>query len=78
MRASLKGRDELALRVQQALDVPTKKQAEQIVDVVIGSLEQTLLHIALFCHLHSEAAPNTRQSSRGLMQSAEKFGEGMQ
>ena len=44
MRASLKGRDELALRVQQALEVPTKKQAEQIVDVVIGSLEQTLLN----------------------------------
>jgi len=43
-RASLKGRDELALRVQQALDVPTKKQAEQIVDVVIGSLEETLLN----------------------------------
>ena len=44
MRASLKGRDELALRVQQALEVPTKKQAHQIVDVVIASLEQTLLN----------------------------------
>jgi nucleoid DNA-binding protein len=44
MRASLKGRDELAVRVQQALAVPTKKQAEQIVDVVIGSLEETLLN----------------------------------
>ena len=44
MRASLKGRDELALRVQQALEVPTKKQAEQIVDVVVDSLEATLLN----------------------------------
>lgn len=44
MRASVGGRDELALRVQQALKVPTKKQAEQIVDVVIGSLEETLLN----------------------------------
>jgi len=44
MRASLKGRDELAVRVQRALMLPTKKQAEQIVDVVIGSLESTLLN----------------------------------
>ena len=44
MRASLRGRDELATRVQQALMLPTKKQAEQIVDVVIGSLEATLLN----------------------------------
>ena len=41
---SLRGRDELAMRVQQALMLPTKKQAEQIVDVVIGSLEATLLN----------------------------------
>ena len=44
MRASLGGRSELASRVQLALMLPTKKQAEQIVDVVIGSLEQTLLN----------------------------------
>ena len=44
MRASVGGRDELATRVQQALMLPTKKQAEQIVNVVIGSLEATLLN----------------------------------
>src|ERR1700756_956408 len=44
MRASVGGRDELAARVQQALLLPTKKQAEQIVDVVIESLEATLLN----------------------------------
>jgi nucleoid DNA-binding protein len=44
MRASVGGRDELAARVQRALMLPTKKQAKQIVDVVIGSLEQTLLN----------------------------------
>jgi nucleoid DNA-binding protein len=44
MRASLGGRDELAVRVQQALVLPTKKQAQQIVEVVIGSLESTLLN----------------------------------
>ncbi len=44
MRASVGGRDELAARVQQALLLPTKKQAQQIVDVVIGSLESILLN----------------------------------
>jgi nucleoid DNA-binding protein len=44
MRASVRGRDELAMRVQQALLLATKKQAEQIVDVVIDSLEATLLN----------------------------------
>ena len=44
MRASVEGRDELAARVQQALLLPTKKQAEQIVDTVIESLEATLLN----------------------------------
>jgi len=44
MRASVGGRDELAARVQQALMLPTKKQAEQIVYVVIDSLEATLLN----------------------------------
>ncbi len=44
MRASLRGREELAARVQQALALPTKKEAEHIVDAVIGSLEATLLN----------------------------------
>ncbi len=44
MRASLRGRDELAVRVQQALALPTKKEAEHVVDAVIGSLEATLLN----------------------------------
>ena len=34
----------MVARVQQALLPPTKKQAEQIVDVVIDSLESTLLN----------------------------------
>jgi nucleoid DNA-binding protein len=44
MRAIPKGRDELAARVQQALALPTKKEAEHIVNVVIGSLGATLLN----------------------------------
>jgi nucleoid DNA-binding protein len=44
MRASVIGRDELAVRVQQALALLTKKEAEQIVNVVIDSLEATLLN----------------------------------
>jgi nucleoid DNA-binding protein len=44
MRASLRGRDELTARVQQALTLPTKKEAEHVVDAVIGSLEATLLN----------------------------------
>jgi len=44
MRASLRGRDELAARVQQALALPTKKEAEHIVNTVIESLEATLLN----------------------------------
>jgi nucleoid DNA-binding protein len=44
MRASIGGRDELMARVQQALMLPTKKQAGQIVDVVVDSLEATLLN----------------------------------
>jgi nucleoid DNA-binding protein len=34
----------LAVRVQQALALPTKKEAEHIVNVVIESLEATLLN----------------------------------
>ncbi len=41
---SLRGREELAARVQQALALPTKKEAEHIMNVVIGSLEATLLN----------------------------------
>ena len=44
MRSSLRGREELAVGVQQALMLSTKKEAEHIVDVVIGSLEATLLN----------------------------------
>jgi len=34
----------LAARVQQALALPTKKEAEHVVKTVIGSLETTLLN----------------------------------
>lgn len=44
MRASLRGREELVARVQQVLALSTKKEAEHIVDAVIGSLEATLLN----------------------------------
>jgi nucleoid DNA-binding protein len=43
MRASIRGRDELAETVQTALSLATKKEAEHVVNVVIGSLEATLL-----------------------------------
>lgn len=44
MRASLEGRDELATTVQRALTLPTRKEAEHIINVVIGSLETMLLN----------------------------------
>ncbi len=44
MRASIRGRDELAVSVQRALSLPTKKEAEHVVNAVIGSLETTLLN----------------------------------
>jgi len=44
MRASLRGRDKLAARVQQALALPTKKQAEMVMDAVFAALEATLLN----------------------------------
>ena len=44
MQARLRGRVELAARVQQALSLSTKKEAEHIVKVVIESLEATLLN----------------------------------
>ena len=43
MRASIRGRDELSERVQTALSLPTKKEAEHVVNVVIQSLATTLL-----------------------------------
>ena len=44
MRASIKGRDELAVMVQTALSLRTKKEAQHVVNVVIWSLETTLLN----------------------------------
>jgi nucleoid DNA-binding protein len=45
MRASIKSRDELAVRVQTALSLATKKEAGHVVnDVVIRRLEATLLN----------------------------------
>jgi nucleoid DNA-binding protein len=44
MRASVRGRDELTVNVQTVLGLPTKKEAEQIVDAVIEGLETTLLN----------------------------------
>jgi nucleoid DNA-binding protein len=43
MRESVRGRDELALRVQRALALPTKKEAGMVVDAVVAALEATLL-----------------------------------
>jgi len=37
------GREELTARVQQALSLPTKKEAERVIDAVISALEATLL-----------------------------------
>lgn len=44
MRASIRGRDELTARVQTAFSLPTKKEAEHVIDAVIWSLETTLLN----------------------------------
>lgn len=44
MRASIRGRDELTARVQAALSLPTKKEAEHVVNTIIASLETTLLN----------------------------------
>jgi nucleoid DNA-binding protein len=38
------GRDELTVRVQQTLNLSTKKEAENIINVVISELEHTLLN----------------------------------
>src|SRR6202166_3849303 len=44
MRASIRGRDELAETVQTALSLRTKKEAGYVVNAVITSLESTLLN----------------------------------
>ena len=44
MRSSLEGRQELAARVQRALALATKKEAEMVVDTVVEALEATLLN----------------------------------
>jgi nucleoid DNA-binding protein len=44
MRTSLSGRQELASRVQQALALPTKKEAEMVLDTVVTALEATPLN----------------------------------
>ena len=44
MRSSLRGREELAVRVQQGLGLPTKKEAEVVVNTVVAALEATLLN----------------------------------
>lgn len=38
------GREELTARVQQALSLSTKKEAERIIDTVVSALEATLLN----------------------------------
>src|SRR5208282_5743187 len=38
------GREELTERVRTALNLPTKKEAEHVIDTVIKSLEETLLN----------------------------------
>ena len=44
MRASLKGWEELAMRVQQSLALATKKEAEMVVDAVSTAFEAALLN----------------------------------
>jgi len=44
MRASVSGQQELAMRVQQALALATKKEAQMVVDAVVTALESTLLN----------------------------------
>jgi nucleoid DNA-binding protein len=44
MRASIRGRDELTARVQTALSLPTKKEAQRVAETVVAALEATLLN----------------------------------
>ena len=55
MRASVRGREELVVRVQQALALPTKKEAEMVVDTVVAALEATLLNNLEDGRVHAEA-----------------------
>ena len=55
MRASLGGRDELAARVQQALALPTKKEAEHVVDAVIAELGDHPAQQSGHGRIHAEA-----------------------
>ena len=46
-KSSKEGRNELALRVQAALSIPTKKEAACLVNVFVACLEDTLVqHLA--------------------------------
>jgi hypothetical protein len=46
-KSSREGRDELALRLQAALNLATKKEAAYLVNVVVFCLEDTLVqHLA--------------------------------
>jgi hypothetical protein len=69
MRASVNGRQELAARVQQALALATKKEAETVVDTVVTALEATLEQPA-YGWVHAEAravsANSTCDTSRGF------------
>jgi nucleoid DNA-binding protein len=44
MKARIRGRDEWTARVQTALSLRTKKEAEMVADAVIAALEATLLN----------------------------------
>jgi len=55
MRARLRGREELAARVQQTLALPTKREAEMVVDTVVTALESTLLNNLGYGRIHPEA-----------------------
>jgi nucleoid DNA-binding protein len=44
MRASVGGREEFVLRVQQRMALATRKHAEMVVDAVVSALEETLLN----------------------------------
>ena len=46
-KSSREGREELARRVQAALSLATKKEAESLVDIFVSCLEDTLIeHLA--------------------------------
>jgi len=55
MRSSLKGRDELAVRVQIALSLPTKKEAEHVVNAVNHELGNHSGQSSRYGWVHVEA-----------------------